>query len=465
MGHNFAVAFFILVNTFIFVYVLIHKLQFSKNLIQELDLIIGRLGEINKDERGTNKVADHIKKAFDGSQIFMPFWNNYRSLLVSTDQISKEPLYSCHESGEIFNVESVMNTSSKFVSFSISNAVPQVLTSIGIIGTFLSIMISLDLPAGSKIDETFILELVRSVAAGFKSSLIGIGLAVTFIAIEKVFTKRISTRLSEVNFYLGASFPSLNAENLLIHQSHILGNLSVDIQSSISNGFAEMTGGLGSALADVLDDDTKKVIKDGVAASFTEMNAILSEVRNESKLLKGELEELRTAKKEMFENIKNITSEQNKIQREINDQSASLVDNLKEFEKAIAPLAEVAKQVQATNELSDKLISSVKFVSDATNQIEVSLSRAQEVTNISIGKIGDLTSRINTEYASLGANVESWVKNSNNSLESNLKEFDKVIGGVLNQVATITDRVNTGVISLERTVEKIGSNEKVSREA
>ena len=465
MTHNSAVQVFIAVNIAIFAWSIIQKLQFSKRLKKEINVVLRRLGNKNFDEIGTRKIAEHLKSSFKASHVLNSYWENYSSSLVSTDSIAQEPIFSCQESSEIFNIEVMMEDSSKYVSFSIWNAVPQVLTSFGIIGTFLSILLSLKLPNGAKIEEAFILDLVKSLAIGFQSSLVGIFLAVIFIIVEKLNTKAINSELAKLNSWISSAFLRLNAETILIKQSHTLENLSVDIQTSISNGFSEMTGGLGNALADVLDDETKKTIKEGVATSFIEMNAILSEIRNEAKTLTDELVDLRNTKKEMFDNIKRINEEQNKIQTEINSQSANLVDNLRAFEKTIAPLAEVAKQVHATNELSDKLIQSVKNVSDASTQIGASLSRSEAVSSNAIQKVNELSDKIATEYSGLGGNIENWVKQSNSFLENNLKEFDKSIGSVLNQVVKLSDSFNISIISLERTVNKLEISDKVNREA
>lgn len=459
MKHNEVVAICIAFNTLIVVVTLLSKMKFAKKVKNEVNSVMRMLNFADKAERGTKKNIDKLNSAFKGSILLQKYWDSYSSSIVSTDPINEEPLFLSYDSSEIFNIENLLNESDSYVSFSIWNAVPQVLTSIGIIGTFASILTSLtDLNSGN-IDETFIKHLVSSLAMGFWSSLFGISYAVIFIIFEKKNTKEVTSSLTKINRWISTAFPKLTVENILIKQSHTLSNLSVDIQSSISNGFSQMTGGLGDALADVIDDDTKKTIKEGVAASFIEMNTILAEIRNESKELHDELNDLKSAKTEMFSNIKTLTEEQRKIQSEINSQNSNLVENLKAFEKTIAPLNEVAKQVQSTNELSDKLIQSVKNISDISTQMGASISKSEELSSSTIQKIGQLTSTITNEYKGLGSNVETWVKESNSHLESNLREFDKSISSVLNQVVTLSNSFNTGVISLERTVSKLSEKE------
>lgn len=459
MNHDSVVIFFIVVNSIIFLWTLRGKLAFVKSSKQELEHVVRRLSSIELNERGTNKIKEQIDSSFKSSKQLKTYWDFFSASLVSTDAISTEPIYSSSESSDTFNIENLLTDSDSFVSFSIWNAVPQVLTSTGIIGTFFSILVSLLNIRKGNIDETFIKTLVDSLASGFISSLAGIGLAVVFIVIEKVQTKEINTYLAKINRILSSAFPKLGAESILISQGHTLSNLSVDIQTAITNGFTQMTGGLGTALADVMDDDTKKTIKEGVAASFIEMNKILLEIRNESKELHSEISDLKSSKEEMFANIKILNEEQKKLQAEINNQNANLVENLNAFEKTIAPLTEVAKQVQGTNELSDKLIQSVKNISEISTQMSQSINKTEELSVSKLQKIEQLTSTISKEYQGLGSNVETWVKESNTHLESNLKEFDRSIGQVLNQVVTISNSFNTGVISLERTVTKLTSKE------
>jgi hypothetical protein len=458
-AHGFVVLIFIVINFVILFFALKNKFAFSKKVKDHANLVIARLGPIGYEERGTVNKLESLNSAFKGSSLLKPYWDAYSTSIVSTDPIQPEPLFLSYDSSEIFNIENLMNESDSYVSFSIWNAVPQVLTSVGIIGTFSSILISLNGMTTSNIDENFIKVLVDSLASGFLSSLVGISFAVGFIVLEKMRTKDITSSLARINRWISSAFPKMTVENILIKQSHTLSNLSVDIQTSISNGFSQMTGGLGEALADVMDDETKKTIKEGVAASFVEMNKILTEIRNESKELHHELDALKVAKNEMFNNIKTLTEDQKKIQSEINIQNENLVENLKAFEKTMAPLNEVAKQVQGTNELSDKLIQSVKNISDISTQMGLSVSRSEELSSNAIQKIGQLTSTITEEYKGMGSNVETWVKESNSHLENNLKEFDRSISSVLNQVVTLSNSFNTGVISLERTVSKLSERE------
>lgn len=436
---------------------------FSKEISGELGNIVQMLRNLPGDERATRKLLENASNCFKGARVLSNVWKRFEGNLVALDPIDREPLYSGRDSRNFFNIEDVMEKSKEYVSHSIWHSVPQVLTSIGIIGTFASILTTLS--GSEKIDENFILVLVKSLATGFWSSLFGVGLSVVFMVYEKVQTRKINSKFSELNEWLEASFPSLTTEQILTDQQLILKNLSVEIGSSISRGFSEMTGSLGPALANVLDDETKKSIKEGIAGSFQELNAMLSEVRNESKLISSELNEIRASKVEMLENMKTLTSEQKRIQEDINVQSNNLAANLKEFEKTIAPLAEVGKQVQATNELSGRLLQSVESISTASAQMQLMLEKTERVSESAVAKFNEQISQISIEYSSLVKNIEGWAGQSNSMLQNNLAEFDKNIGSVLRQILALSNSFNTSVVGLERTVNSLadksaGRNEK-----
>lgn len=464
MNHEIVVYCFISVNLVIFLHMLANKIPFTNRIKSEIKNALVQLKYDRLDEVGTVKVREKFRSAFKGNLNLQPLWMQYESTLVVTSPVEQEPILSPRSSEEYLNLENLLERSLSSVSFSIWNAVPQILTSIGIIGTFASILTSLLTLKDSAINEAFIIKLVNSLALGFFSSLVGVFLAVVFTYYEKSVTKTMTRLLAELNHRITVSFPSLTFERLLVEQSHILGNLSADISTSISSGFTAMTGSLGPALADFMDDETKKIVKNGIASSFLEINSILTDIKDESRLLKDEMAELRNSKQAILDTIKTLTSEQNKIQAEINVQSVNLAENLKSFEKIIQPLAEVARQVQATNELSDKLVNSVSTVTEATKNIQLTVSNAESMNNESVARFTEHVKGLGSEYGTLVTSIESWVNQSNISLQNNLGEFDKNIGDVLRQVLTISNSLNTSVVNLERAAIKLAEvpSEKVS---
>ena len=455
MSHDLIVYAFMAINVAVFGWAHRQKRQFTKAIDAELQSTIQKLNSKTFEERGTKALVEHARAAFSGNGEVQSLWEHFENGLVALDPVTNEPLCASSPSDDFLNLENLLSRSKSMVSYSIWNAVPQILTSVGIIGTYASILATLLSIGKDGINEQFILGLVRGLAWGFTSSLVGISLAVLFIFLEKITTKGIGKSLAAVNIWMEKAFPTLTAERTLVEQSHLLKNLSADMMTSISRGFSEMTGSLGPALADVLDDETKKTIKEGVASSFKEMNAILVEVRNESKNLTQELTELRTAKREMLDNVKSMIEEQKALQTQINFQSSRLVEDLKVFGKTIEPLTEVAKQVQATNELSSQLLNSVSSITSATEKIQISLQKADAMTNDTASKFNAQLEKIGSEYRGLVESIEGWTKQSNVSLQNNLVEFDKNIGGVLSQVLALSNSLNNGVVILEKSVTRL----------
>lgn len=426
------------------------KRQFFKVLQNDLREIIFQLQEAPSDEVATRKLRELSTKAFSRSKSLSKLWKKYEQHLVVLDEIQDDRHYSGNDPEAFFNLESILAISQHtYVSTPIWTAVPQALTSIGIIGTFSSICEVLLSNSGS-IDDSFIKGLVSAVAIGFISSIVGVLLAVCFMMYEKINSHGIANQTDTINQSLTGFFPLLTTDALLHAQVMCLKNLSRDIGASISSGFSDMTGNLGPALADIIDDDTKKIVKDNIATSFIEMNNILAGLRDEAKGLFSEMEEIRRSKQEILESMINIKIDQARIQQDINDQTSSLGENLRTLERTLAPLREVANQVQATNDLSNRLISSVSEVTSATKSIQdVVAQSAQLVSDLKPQML-----RLSDEYKGLSTNIESWVGQSNVSVQNNLKEFDQHIASVLDRVTIISNSLNTGVSKLDQSINK-----------
>lgn len=429
--------------------------KFSNGLLGEITPVLKFFHESTLKDRGKKSNILFINEAFNGSDTLKSYWQSYSASIVTTDPTLEEPLYLSSDSGEVFNIENLLNDSDFFVSYSIWNAVPQVLTSIGIIGTFASILTSLQGLNSGNIDEVFIKQLVASLALGFWASLAGIFSAVLFTIIEKARTNKVNCLLAKINQFIHQSFPKMTVENILIEQSHTLRNLSVDIQTSISNGFTQVTGGLGAALADVLDDETKTAIKQGVSASFTELTNILTNIRDESRGLHEELEQLKQAKEQMFNNLKSITAEQQKMQSNIDIQNRALVETLQTFDQALASFSNAAAQMDSAGKITNKLADSANLISAASDIMSQSVIQSGQISATHIEQIKKLTSSIKSEYDGLSSDVETWVNQSNEHLTKNLVGFDKSISAVLSQFGSLCNALNAAVIGLERSVTKM----------
>lgn len=459
--HSIVIGLFVTLNILLFLFMFTKKRRFFLALEKDLEEILFNLERAPENERASRALRNFVSDKFSKNQILNLLWKKFEQHLVVLDEFDDSRHYAGNDPESFINLENILSLSkNSFLSIPIWSAIPQALTSIGIIGTFSSIFIVL-VSNQIDIDQTFIKSLVHAVAVGFASSIIGVLLAVWFLLYEKYKCNKISIYTDSINHHLTTFFPILTTDGLLQKQIIGIQSLSRDIGTSISTGFAEMSGNLGPALADIIDDDTKKIVKDNVATSFIEMNSILKSLRDESKNLFEEMQELRKSKSEIYEAINAIKIDQSNLQNQINQQTASLSENLATLERTLAPLREVASQVEATNDLSSKLVSSVTEVGNASKVI-------QEIVSQSSGLITEMKphmKQLSDEYKGLATNIESWVTQSNISVQNNLKEFDSHIATVLERATSLSNGLNTSVNRLDSTFQNFSSKLTMNKES
>jgi hypothetical protein len=213
------------------------KRRFFKVLQTDLEQIVIHLQGASVEERATRNLRNLARTSFSRNQALFTLWKKYEQHLVVLDDIDDTRHYSGSDPESFFNLDSILTVSQhSFVSVPIWTAIPQALTSIGIIGTFSSIFMVLFFNKGA-IDQTFIQSLVEAVATGFLSSIVGVSLAVWFLMFEKIKSHKIDNKTDSVNQCLTDFFPLLNTDALLHEQVKCLKNLSRDINVELTCKF------------------------------------------------------------------------------------------------------------------------------------------------------------------------------------------------------------------------------------
>lgn len=256
---------FIAINFFIFVSAVWQKYIFISGAKEEIFRVLRNLKSREFEERGSVEIQKHARGAFKNSQVLSPLWAQFEESLIETDPKQVGSIYAAVASDNIFNVDNLLHLSKSFVSHSIFGAVPQILTSVGIIGTFFTIIQKLGQNGqGEKINDFFITSLVGSLSSAFYSSLFGISFAVVFLSVEKFTMKGLADGLQEINFWFEGKFKVLSPERILFEQKTILSGLKEEIANAITESVQDISASMGSALTDALDEETKETIKRGV---------------------------------------------------------------------------------------------------------------------------------------------------------------------------------------------------------
>ncbi|MGZ3770497.1 MAG: hypothetical protein ACXVCP_09550 [Bdellovibrio sp.] len=431
------------------------KRRFFNDIIKTLENLNVDLEILPREERGTNKAYELLNDTFKNYTILKPIWAGISRNIVQFNKVDRDDLRLIIPAQNILNFETLTFNHNDSETQIVWNAVPQILTSMGIIGTFISIVTLLIFNLSNTIDNEFIIMLVRSLAIAFLSSLTGVFLAVIFVNSEKTKTAKVMKLIESINEKINSYFSPNSIETLLIDQNYEIANLASSMQTSIASGFNELKGGMGQALTDIMDDTTKETIKNGIANSFVEMNNIIKDLKEEQKVLLNEMQDLKETKRNVIQTINKINEDQSRINTQITVESDRLLQSIGTFQQTIAPLADVAKQIQSISDLSIALTNSIQTMVMASDRIKASVEQSDQISQDVVNKYGNQIEKINSEYVNLVKGIETWVNQSNSSLQINLGSFDKSVSNVFSQINVLSNSLATGVVSLERTVKNM----------
>jgi hypothetical protein len=150
------------------------------------------------------------------------------------------------------------------------HTLPGVLTSLGLLGTFIAILVGL---SGLRMDPsagtvTGLDRLISNLSGKFLTSIIALGLSVIFLVVELIWVQprlraerqRLVSTLNRVLPYLSPSRLLLDLQRQSVKQSSALGNISADVVDKFANIFREdlaprFAAGISSSMASQLQTE------------------------------------------------------------------------------------------------------------------------------------------------------------------------------------------------------------------
>jgi hypothetical protein len=183
-------------------------------------------------------------------------------------------------------------------AWSVYHAVPGILTSLGLLGTFVAILLGLQ---GLQMNSTSgtvvgLDNLISNLSGKFLTSIIALALSVVFLFVELVFAQPSLRRarlslvgvLQDVFPFLSASRVMLDLQRESVKQSRAMANISSDVVEKFANIFV---GDLAPALASTLSGSMASQLQ-------TEMGPTLSELTRTMRELESTVKGLEQSKQE-----------------------------------------------------------------------------------------------------------------------------------------------------------------------
>jgi hypothetical protein len=341
-------------------------------------------------------------------------------------------------------------------SWSTYHAIPGVLTTLGLLGTFIAILLGLN---GLRMDPnagtvTGLDALISNLSGKFLTSIVALGLSVVFLMVELIGVQprlrrarqRLVSTLAGVLPYLSPSRLLLDIQRQSVKQSSALGHISADVVDKFANVFREdlapvFAAGISSSMASELRTEMGPTLID-LRGTMQELSATvrrLEESKQESVVgelhgLLGALEQsLRDTLADMGRQFQSALTGSTKDEfgalADVIKGSASVVEamnsNFTTLQSTLQAVVDEARstttaQMRAGSEQTERLNSLVEGLMVRLN--DTASQNYQQLTGTLTSVVSDLSTRVSDLSADLVKTVGSATAHSQQAASETMKQ-------------------------------------------
>jgi len=395
----------------------------------------------------TGKELESLSKSIASSSYFKHIWSEFRETLLSEDLDGRKLIFNTRAASEFFSKEQVIEANMKVAWY---QAVPGVLTSIGLLCTFAAILLGLHGlvdPASSEISQAGMVKLVESLSGKFLSSVCALLLATVFTGFEKRRTNQVERAHKALVRAIDERFPRRSSEYLLEkivvasnEQANQLRHFGADLSGRLKEGMTESFQPILERLTDAINK-LEKEKSDSLQGSMT---GILEEFRTLiSKSAEGEITKLST-----------VLSDTSSLLKASNDQTMAAGQRMQEVLGGLGD--SMRTQSEANTQLLAKLSESVEGMS-------LRLQQASEDSSSKVAqKVQDILS--NLESSAFRTLEES--KKQTSALSQIVESMTTRVEGALNGVSGVmTEKITTVLANLEASSQAAAQESKQQAQA
>jgi len=327
---------------------------------------------------------------------------------------------------------------------SLAKDATSILTSIGILFTFVGISIALFNFDPQNINDS-IPQLLGGLKVAFLSSVGGLGAGLVFKIIKPSLERKTDTGVSDVGAEdLYTALKNID-ETIREGNKNIKDALTGEGDSSLSTQFGKLRNDFRDFADKVSEDGSQKLIE-ALQEVIKDFNQKISEQFGENfKKLNEAVGALLVWQKEHKDHIEKLTEAYEKTTTGIEDINKSFKDIQVSTEKIPDSMQSIEKVFDSTNERIEEMYNGLKSLSDMRQKAEESLPFIQEqITNMTDGlkqsvdtqidnmqknmlSMDDYANKQNEHYASLGANLTMA---ADNIYEQSKKSSENLEGAV-----------------------------------
>jgi hypothetical protein len=399
------------------------------------------------------------------------YWSEFwETVVISKNRNGEDQLFNTLDAEYFFNDENLINNQ---IDIRYYNAIPSILTGLGILGTFLGLMMGLSqLDLGSSDPDKLrdgITGLLGGATIAFSTSVWGIFSSIIFNILEKKWIKKLSVVVSEIKKSIDELFDRKTPEKWLSEIYKESSEQSTQLKRFNDDLVLAMAEALEMALAQKLSPSLDKL---GEAISNLNNAGVQGISESIQKSAGGEFERVAEIMKGVGDSMKTTADYGQKIQadledslnKNINDFSNKIEDVFKDITKSTGDQTELIKA--QINDLNTTTFDTTNKVTKLVEELSEKFSNNMEQATLSINEerksVGRLLSQVNNSIESMkelmteaGLVADTFkdssqpVKEAVSFLTNQVKEMSRLQNDFMESSQSSTENWNSSIEKME----------------
>lgn len=438
---------------------------------QELNTLLSSLESPANQSVSNKDIWDNdIAPKLQAISWLAPSWTAYRS--------------QCWEKGD--SISSLANAEQYFPSIApdpkgFSSQVSGILTSIGILGTFIGITVGLgkiagDMGAGSSSEmQNAMSSLIASLGVSFRTSIWGLISSMTITALSNKEKSRLENQRTRLIAWLNQTMPQRSERALLAEQTVLAEqqlqateNMGASIAKSITesiNGPNGLKGAIDKMVDSIAASQTEgldRLVQEFMKQMQTSMNADFSQLGTALRDMVNSNNEFQLSMSKLLEHLQGATNNQGAAAEKMQEALKNAALSISEMKGSLSGLSSVSGNIQdAAMAMQKVLEQQMNASANQQNTISNLMDGIQEQSNGMLANQEEITKAGNLmaeKFSSLGTALQDlivWHNRVKDSLNTQIASFMSTIDAQ----QTILDKMGDERKSALEIVRRLGTTQ------
>lgn len=430
----------VLYGVFLLLYFIIKTNQRTKTIIRLLS---------EQSEQGVAlqaNIKNQIRELKD--KVIKNNWFQFEQYLISNP--TKTKIYTTLDSKYFFNSQTIYPwlSNNRFIV-----SVPSILVAIGVLGTFVGLVIGLK---GLDIDtndtavlKTGINQLIGSASIAFTTSVWGVFLSLLAGVFERVLERKAHTSVGKLNLQLTQMFPMISNEQSLLHiedyseQSTsalqtLHEKIGSELQKSVTNIGEQMQSALTSSLNSIMKPAIDSLVNNTHQQSSQVLEGLMSEFLGGMRQAgQAQTQEMNGAAKAVQDSMQQIGEQLHQIFERLNNQQDQFLAKSTEQQNQQYKEQRILQE-HLVAMLQEQQVKQKDWVAENQQQARETQQQHQKLINNVSAQQQDLIQQLTVQQQEILQQAETREKARQEQVSTTIQKLGKEQAGLLAELAGLS---------------------------